>query len=99
MTSETYRLSPDPTPDNKQDQVFYTKYTVKRLGAEELLDALDYATGTDEKFPSLPAGFRAVQLPDPGVQSYFLDTFGRAERQITCECERSGSRTWPRRST
>jgi hypothetical protein len=32
---------------------------------------------------------RAVQLPDPSTQNYFLETFGRPPRQITCECERS----------
>lgn len=89
MTSETYQLSSNPTPENRQDEVFYTKYAVKRMAAEELLDAVNFATGTTEKFPNLPAGMRAVQLPDPNVQNYFLDTFGRPPRQITCECERS----------
>lgn len=89
MVSETYQLSSNPTPANKQDEVFYTKYAVKRMAAEELLDAVNFATGVTEKFPNLPAGMRAVQLPDPNVQNYFLDTFGRPPRQITCECERS----------
>jgi hypothetical protein len=89
MTSETYQLSSNPTRDNKRDDVFYTKYAVKRMGAEELLDAISFATGTTEKFPSLPQGMRAVQLPDTAVQSYFLDTFGRPPRSIVCECERS----------
>jgi hypothetical protein len=89
LTSETYQLSSHPTPENRQDEVFYTKYAVKRMGAEELLDAVNFAAGTQEKFPNLPAGMRAVQLPDPGVQNYFLDTFGRPERTLLCECERS----------
>ncbi len=89
LTSETYQLSSNPTRDNKQDEVFYTKYAVKRLGAEVLLDAVDAASGSREQFSALPSGMRAVQLPDPGVQNYFLDTFGRPAREITCECERS----------
>jgi hypothetical protein len=89
LTSEVYQLSSNPTPENKQDEVFYTKYAVKRMAAEELLDAINFATGTTDKFPNLPAGMRAVQLPDPNVQNYFLDTFGRPPRQITCECERT----------
>src|SRR5207302_3434285 len=40
-------------------------------------------------FPSLPGGFRAVQLPDPKVKSDFLEVFGRPERVIACECERT----------
>jgi len=89
LNSDTYQLSSNPTPDNKLDEVFYSKYAVKRMGAEELLDAVNAATGTTEKFPNLPAGMHAVQLPDPKVQNYFLDTFGRPLREIACECERS----------
>jgi hypothetical protein len=40
-----------------------------------------------------PAGTRALQLPDASVDSYFLRTFGRPERLITCECERSDEPT------
>ena len=29
--------------------------------------------------------------PDPKVQNYFLDTFGRPLREIACECERSSN--------
>ena len=88
-TSEVYQLSSQPTRENARDQVFFTRYTVKRMGAEELLDAINTATLVPDKFPNLPAGMRAIQLPDPGVQNYFLETFGRAERAIVCECERS----------
>jgi hypothetical protein len=91
--SAVYQLSSTPTRDNKIDEVFYTKYFVKRMGAETLLDALGAATGVPEKFPNLPASVRATQLPDPSVQSYFLDTFGRPDRQIACECERSAEPT------
>ena len=60
---------------------------MKRLPAETLLDAIDYACGTREKFNDLPLGTRAIQLPDP-VANDFLDTFGRPQRVIACECER-----------
>ena len=36
-----------------------------------------------------PKGWRAMQLPDTRVDSYFLKTFGRPDRSITCECERT----------
>jgi len=62
---------------------------VRRLSAEQMADALDFATGTREKYAGLPLGTRAIQLPDAGVKSYLLDVFGRPPRQITCECERS----------
>jgi Protein of unknown function (DUF1553)/Protein of unknown function (DUF1549) len=96
MSSRVYQLSSIPTTENAQDASnrFFTRYTVKRLTAEQLLDAVNDATGTTEKFTAqgyfLPAGYRAIQLPDQRVRSNFLDTFGRAQRQIACECERTG---------
>ena len=46
-------------------------------------------TGSQEKFPGLPLGTRAIELPDEAVSSYFLDVFGRSGRETPCECERS----------
>jgi hypothetical protein len=91
MSSRAYQLSPVMTPGNAADKAntYFARYTVKRLTAEDLADAIDFATGTREKYPGLPAGTRAIQLPDPAVRSPFLDVFGRPPRQQTCECERT----------
>ncbi len=89
LTSRVYQLSAQPTSENRVDTSFFTHYTIKRLTAEQLLDAIDAATGTVEKFPQLPAGTRAISLPDTNYASFFLDTFGRPLRAIACECERS----------
>ncbi len=91
MSSRGYQLASRSTPQNQADvqNVHFTRYTVRRLTAEQLADAIDFATGTVEKYPGLPLGTRAIQLPDSGVKSFLLDTFGRPARQITCECERT----------
>lgn len=89
LTSRLYQLSAEPTAANHLDNTFFTHYTIKRLTAEQLLDAIDAATGTFEKFARIPAGTRAISLPDTNYVSYFLDTFGRPVRAIACECERS----------
>ncbi len=89
LTSHVYGLSAQATPDNRLDDTFFTHYRVKRLTAEQLLDAVNYATGTTEKFNLRPVGTRAIALPDTNTPSYFLDTFGRPVRAIACECERS----------
>jgi hypothetical protein len=86
--SQTYQRSSEATPQNKQDELFFTHYLPKRLPAEVLLDTIDFACGTQEKFPELPKGIRAIQLPDSNVGSDFLDVFGRPQRLIACECER-----------
>ncbi|MEQ8785619.1 MAG: DUF1553 domain-containing protein [Pirellulaceae bacterium] len=89
MTSQAYQRSSRPTDSNAADTRFYTHYNVKRLPAEVLLDAVDDACGTQEKFTGIPAGTRAIELPDPNYASFFLDTMGRPQRVITCECERA----------
>lgn len=88
VTSEVYGLSSTARPLNRQDDHFYSRYYVRRLAAEPLLDALSAMTGEPEQFAGMPGGTRAIDLPDTHVASAFLDGFGRPARQITCECER-----------
>ena len=95
VDSRTYQLASDPTPGNAVDRKFYSHYYPRRLGAEVLADALSQATGVAEPFEGYAVGLRAVQLPDPRVQSYLLDTFGRPERVTACACERSDEVTMP----
>jgi hypothetical protein len=89
MKSQTYGLSSDPTPFNATDRQNFARYRTKRLSAEVLLDAVSAVTGSQEKFPGLPLGTRAIELPDQAVSSYFLLAFGRSGRETPCECERS----------
>ncbi|GIW93464.1 MAG: surface protein [Pirellulaceae bacterium] len=89
MTSRLYQLSSDPTADNAADERFYSHYYVKRLAAEPLLDAVDQVTGSPTKFPNLPLGTRAIELPDAEYPNYFLTTFAKPRRASVCECERS----------
>jgi hypothetical protein len=89
MTSQVYQLSSKPLPENATDTRFYLHYNVKRLPAEVLLDAIDHACGTQERFKGVPLGTRAIELPDSNYASYFLDTLGRPKRVVACECERT----------
>ena len=89
MTSQVYGLSASPNSDNHTDKQNYARYFPRRLPAQALLDAVDTVTGTNEKFAGFPLGTRAIELPDEGVSSYFLDVFGRSKRETACECERS----------
>ena len=89
MQSRVYQLSSRPRPENAEQSRFYTHYNVKRLPAEVMLDAIDFACGTHEKFARVPDGTRAIELPDPNFDSYFLDTLGRPQRAVACECERT----------
>ncbi len=86
--SQVYQLSSSPLPQNRQDEAFYSHGLPKRMSAEVLLDAISFATGVPEKFEGQREGTRAIQLPDAGFSSRFLETFGRPLRTTVCECER-----------
>ena len=99
LRSQTYQRSPEPTPNNVRDTRYYSHFAFKRLGAEQMLDAVASATGVADKFDGLPMGTRACELPDTSVASYFLDLFGRPARSVTCECERMDAPNWGRSCT
>ncbi len=89
--SSTYQLSAEPNQYNGSDKQYYSRYYPKRLTAEVLLDSIDTVVQSNTAFTGLPAGTRAVQLPDNSfnTSSYFLTVFGRPESSSACECERS----------
>lgn len=87
-TSRVYGLSSVPNEYNAKDKQSFARHYPKRMSAEVLLDAISQVTGVPTAFPGLPAGTRAIELPDESVASTFLDTFGRPKRDTPCECER-----------
>jgi hypothetical protein len=89
--SSTYQLSSIPNQYNAADKHHYSRYYPKRLTAEVLFDSVNQITRSSSSFAGLPAGTRAVQLPDNSFNaaSYFLTVFGRPESSSACECERS----------
>jgi hypothetical protein len=103
LLSAAYQRSSQPLPANATDDRFYSRYLVRRLPAEVILDAYSDITGVPTPFnqirsaagdavttvTSYPIGTRAMQLPDSLLLSRFLEAFGRAERVATCSCERT----------
>jgi hypothetical protein len=93
MNSAAYQLSSEANATNQQDNIYYSKYIVKRLPAEVILDAMSQVTGVPTPFSGYPAGTRALQLPDSLVASQFLTSFGRPPRQLCDSGERSADPT------
>ncbi|HEY2157270.1 MAG TPA: DUF1553 domain-containing protein, partial [Isosphaeraceae bacterium] len=87
-TSRAYGLSSIPNESNAADRQSFARHYPRRLGAEALLDAISQVTASPTSFAGMPAGSRAIDLPDEGVASAFLDAFGRPRRETACECER-----------
>ena len=88
MKSRTYQLSAQPNDSNRDDGKYFSHAVTKLLTAEQLLDAICDFTAMPEKFAGLPAGTRAIQLPDGEVNHPFLKAFGQPARELACECER-----------
>lgn len=101
LQSETYQRSSETIYQNEKDTRYYSHFYPRRLKAEILLDSVAQVTAVPTTFnidrrnankgtnTSYPMGFRALQLPDSNIASYFLKSFGRADRIATCECERT----------
>ncbi len=89
MNSAAYQRSSKSNETNNQDERYYSRYIIRRLPAEALLDAIAQVTGVPTDFPGLGAGTKAMQLPDARINSYFLTVFGKPPRVLTVESERS----------
>ena len=102
LVSQAYRRSSLSLPENAEDRRHYSRFFPRRLMAEVMADAIADITGvadifteialndgSSEKTDAYKPGTRSLQLADSAVKNYFLKTFGRNTRDITCECERS----------
>lgn len=90
LKSSVYQLSSASSDSNRDDQQNFSHAAYKAIPAEALLDAISQATGVAEKFNGWPHGYRAIQIWDNRMPSYFFSIFGRPVRATVCECERSG---------
>jgi hypothetical protein len=88
LNSRVYQLSATTRPSNETDVRNFSHALYRTLPAEVLLDAISTGTGIDEKFNGWPEGYRAVQVWDNRMPSYFFTIFGRPVRASVCECER-----------
>ena len=106
LQSQAYQRSAEANPSNAADNRFYCRYYPRRMMAEVLHDAIVSVTGVPTKFTEIefpgadktptkeyPEGTRSLELYDSAVANYFLKTFGRHQRRITCDCERSDQPT------
>ncbi|MFT5525267.1 MAG: hypothetical protein ACI9G1_000674 [Pirellulaceae bacterium] len=100
LLSSTYQADSRPNPTNTNDRQNFSHALVRRLTAEQLLDAQTHVLQVAPKFIGHKGEIRAGQLPgvvrdakkrSPGDR--FLKTFGKPERLLACTCERSDETT------
>ncbi|MBC7852396.1 MAG: DUF1549 domain-containing protein [Pirellulaceae bacterium] len=97
MNSRVYQLAAEPNETNREDETNYSRAIVRRLSAEKLLDAQCQVLDVSPRLIGYPRGTRAGQIrgvsraarKQSGAADRFLKTFGKPERLLACECERS----------
>lgn len=101
LNSQTFQRSSLPNKSNHTDATQFSHYPIRRLGAEQLIDAICDITGVPETYMSrvpepftfLPSDFRAVQLEDGTISTAFLEMFGRPSRDVSYESDRINTLT------
>ncbi len=86
LTSQTYQTSSRPNASNLADDRFFSRFPLRPMPAQCLLDMLNQATGVDEQLTSYPEKTRAVQISFP-VGNYFLDAFGQSHREFLADID------------
>ena len=90
LNSRTYQVSYRTNSFNQDDTRYFSHQEPRLLSAEQLLDAVNQTTGTQQTFGTLPPNTKATQLPAPDlVKVDFLKVFGQPERSTVCACERA----------
>jgi hypothetical protein len=96
LMSRTYQTSAKPNATNKFDRNNYSRYYVRSMIAEVVLDTLNSSLGVPEKFggeipndkPRAMIEIGSSRIQNPTL-SYLLRIFGRPPRSTACDCERA----------
>ena len=88
LRSRTYQRDSLSTKENRIDTESFSHALVRRMTAEQILDAICQVTGIPQTYGSMPVGTRATQLPSPEDAPAFLNVYGKPKRETSCDCER-----------
>jgi hypothetical protein len=85
LNSRVYQLSSVPNDNNRGDLINHSRYYLKRMMAEQLMDSIVAVTGVRERFAGWVGSPRAMTLPH-GSPCDLLTIFGRvADREFIRE--------------
>lgn len=97
LNSATYQRSSIPVSGHPKAEQYFAHYSMRRLDAEVLIDAINQVTDSTETYVSLipepwtyiPEETRSITLADASITSSFLELFGRPARASGLESERN----------
>jgi Protein of unknown function (DUF1549)/Protein of unknown function (DUF1553) len=102
LQSRTYQAAAEPNATNRTDELNYSKALIVRLPAEVLLDAQSQVIGSQPELAGYTKGTAARQVrgvnrtssgKEKASGDRFLKLFGKPDRLLACECERTASTT------
>jgi len=97
LTSETFAraaATDSPSDNELASAPYFAGFPARRLGAEVLMDAIADVTQVQEKIrggdeDASPPLTRAMHMPGVPRKPGFLTAFGKPNRLLVCECERT----------
>jgi hypothetical protein len=102
LNSDTYQRSWRPNATNENDERNFSRFVIRRLPAEVILDAMTLATLPGDRQPSflndianrqIGPNVAAFGLAEPigkrNLPDYAVVTFGKPAREMNCDCERA----------
>lgn len=94
VLSTVYRLDNQPASNSPATESDFGRAVVKLVPAEVLRDIVDQSTGFRRRSSEGPDGQRAAQEAAALTRGEeFMKVFGKPERLLSCECERSNDTT------
>lgn len=96
--SRTYQTSSTPNETNQSGATNFARVAIRRLSAEQMVDAISISLDAPVSFNGYDGKLRAGQLSgvnkvyrdgDPSPGDRFLKLFGKPGRLTNCECERT----------
>ncbi|MBM3844888.1 MAG: DUF1553 domain-containing protein [Verrucomicrobia bacterium] len=101
MNSRTYQAGSEPSVFSRGDVVNFSHAVPRRLAAEQILDAASQVTGIRAAFQGHEIPMRASQIPGGRTNprygekdgDQFLAAFGKPQRLLACDCERTTETT------
>ncbi len=97
LNSATYQRSWKPNDTNKNDEKNFSRFVIRRLPAEVVVDGITQATLGSERLASFRDDIenRAIGpnanagKGGKGASNYSLNIFGKPVRETNCDCERT----------
>ena len=102
LNSDTYQRSWRPNVTNINDERNFSRFVMRRLPAEVMLDALTLATAATDRQqtfasdvahreigPNVTAFGLAEPFGNKNLPDYALTAFGKPAREMNCDCERT----------